>query len=724
MFSKPCGLQRNKSNKCACSDCVPFSTGTQVPGSNQLRKPPPERSGLPLVEQKPGAPGAAHTSKKPCVFRHFRSLQAPIWVFDIDNSRVVSANSSACRLWDADSEKELLSRDLSTDMSSTVAERLRQYQKSFLREAVRFDEMWTLYPKGNPVQVKVVFSGFRLAGGRMAMLCEVSRELDEEPETIRAIEALLYTDVMISLYGADGRVLYSNPSARRSLLDAQNPFKTRVNSPCVLKAIASSLARHGEFRGVSEVNTSAGLSWHNISIKQCSDAVTGNAAMLVTERDVTDMKKAQERESYLAFHDPLTGLYNRTYLQKIEGALASRAEGARTFSALLYIDLDRFKQINDSMGHEFGDTVLTTVAQRLRMMVREQDTVFRLGGDEFVVIVSTNSENIQSIAQRICDAIAQPMRINHKEHSITCSIGIARYPADGEQFDTLMRNADLALYAAKKSGRKIHRFFDASMHEEAKKRFELEADIQRALANKEFVLHYQPRVDIVSNLIVGAEGLARWKHPERGLVMPGEFIPLCEETGLIEQLGEQVLMIAAKQQAAWLAAGHKILVSANLSPRQFHSDNLLPLVRSLAQIPGVEPSLLEFEITENVLMGNNEQVMKTLSEIQALGFNIALDDFGTGYSNLAYIPRYPIGCIKIDRSFVEQLPHSAPIIGLILSLGNQIGAKVIAEGVETRKQLNQLKKWKCEEYQGYLFQRPASAEKITLMLEKQAKTLK
>lgn len=654
-------------------------------------------------------------------FDAYRRLKTPIWVHDIDRGQHLFANLPACAMWKAENEADLLCRTFE-DMSTTVHERLRQYQKSFVSKDKSFSELWTLFPKGAPVHVKITYTGFPLDDGRMAMMCEALSDLEEEPETVRSAQALMHTDVMITLFdaGASGAALYSNPSSMRSLIETDDTFSARINNDAVCADIFRELAEAGECDKILQVRTAIGDRWHNMSIKSCFDAVTGDDALLVTEVDVTEMRAVQERESYLAVHDALTGLRNRAYIQNfIENAQAFKAELA-DLAAVFYIDIDRFKQINDTLGHEVGDAVLVKVAERIRSEIKAVDVVARLGGDEFIVLIKGRDQDLDEIACRIRESVCRPIGCRDRDIVVSCSIGIARYPLDGEQFDGLMRHADLALYAAKNAGRKTHRYFQPVMEEEAARRQQLESELELAMDRGEFELYYQPRAEVASNRIVGVEALVRWNNPNRGLILPGEFIPLCEETGMIERLGETVLTTAALQQASWLRDGHDIFVSANLSPRQFNSERLLPLMREIARYPGVTPSRIEFEITETVLMGDSELVLATLTEIQSLGFNMALDDFGTGYSNLAYIPKYPIGCLKIDKTFIEQLPHSSAVIGLILSLGNQIGAKVVAEGVETLNQLDQLHEWECPEYQGFLFERPQTAAAITAILEQQA----
>lgn len=653
------------------------------------------------------------------LFAAYRRLKTPIWVYDIDKGRIAFANKAALEIWQADSEVELCARDLGGDMSTTVRERLGQYQKSFVTQNRYFSELWTLFPKGEPVHITVVFFGFTLTDGRMAMLCEVvSKNLDEEPETIRSTEALLHTDVMITLFDANGQVLYTNPSSQRSLLDHDESFRARIDDDYLYDHVVGQFQVHGEYQDVVKVQTSAGEKWHNMTIKSCPDSVSGKPAFLMTEVDVTAMKKVQERESFLALHDPLTGLFNRSFVQKyIEDNDALKRDHPK-LRALFYIDIDRFKTINDTQGHEFGDVVLAEIARRISKVLGPEHSVSRLGGDEFVIFITETDEAIDSLADQVMSCFLSPVEWKEFCTLVSCSLGIARYPHDGDVFDILLRNADIALYAAKKSGRKQYCFFEGAMYEDMVQRRQLEADILEAIEQNDFDLHYQARVDAHTKNIVGVEALARWHHAERGSVPPSEFIPICEETGMIEELGAFVLKSAVRQQAEWARAGHNIIVSINLSPRQFHAKNLLSQMQEISRYPDVIPALIEFEITESMLMGNSEQVLKLLTQIRALGFRISLDDFGTGYSNLAYIPLYPISCIKIDKSFIDQLPQSNPVIGLITTLAAQIGATIVAEGVETNEQLAYLENWPCGQYQGFLFHEPEASSGVTALLNK------
>jgi diguanylate cyclase (GGDEF)-like protein len=645
-------------------------------------------------------------------------LSTPLWIFDIDRSRVVWANKAGLDVWDADTLVELSARDLGLDMSVSVATRLRQYQEDFERRGATFSELWTLYPKGKPKTLRVAYSGIKLPDGRVGMFCEAAPYHAETPETLRSAEALLHANVMISLYDKLGQPLYRNPAARADVGVSDVPFVSRfVDQEDHLKLIAS-LYRTGEARIVARVRAADGVRWHEITARECSDAVTGSPAILISEVDVSDLKHAEERAHFLALHDVLTGLKNRTFVQQEFCNVLSGAKSQGESVGLLFIDVDRFKDINDSLGHAVGDQLLIEVACRLRTSVRETDIVARSGGDEFLVLFREpiSRDYLGGVAARIRDDLSRPMIIETQELQVTASIGISVFPVDGADIEALMKSADLALYQAKEAGRNCHIYFRPAMKERAESRLETETRLRRALEQGEFELFYQPRVSIADNCIVGAEALLRWRHPEKGLVGPSHFIALCEETGLIEPIGTWVLETAARQQKAWQDNGYRITVSVNLSPRQFRNERLLSVIRRIITATGCDPTLLELELTESMIMGNDERVASTLRVLSDLGFGISIDDFGTGYSNLAYIHRYPVNCLKIDRSFVADLTTKSAITEVIISMCHLINAKIVAEGVETEEQLTWLRDKKCHEYQGYFFSPPVALDEFDGLL--------
>ncbi|HZG16109.1 MAG TPA: EAL domain-containing protein [Candidatus Bathyarchaeia archaeon] len=436
-------------------------------------------------------------------------------------------------------------------------------------------------------------------------------------------------------------------------------------------------------------------------------------------RDITERKRTEEIINFQAFHDELTGLPNRRLLeQQLEQMLKGRKKDQSL--VVMFLDTDRFKVINDSMGHGFGDKVLQSIAQRLNESVREGDIAARMGGDEFTILLpNLSKEEAIQYADRVIEALGQPLLIDDMEVRITVSIGIAVYPGDGQDMTALMRSADTAMYAAKEKGKNQYRFYESSMNEQVYERLLLENELYKALEREEFMLHYQPQVSLATNEIVGVEALVRWKHPEKGLVPPGQFIPLAEETGLIVPIGEWVLREACTQNMRWLTDGFPPLrMSVNLSTRQFWKKNIVETVAQILEETGMDPSYLELEITESIMMDVNRSI-STLQALKELGVHIAIDDFGTGYSSLTYLKRFPLDRLKIDQSFVRDLlhdSHNEAIVATIISMAHHLGLYVVAEGVEQKEEANFLVNQKCDEAQGYYISRPVPADEISKIL--------
>ncbi len=435
-------------------------------------------------------------------------------------------------------------------------------------------------------------------------------------------------------------------------------------------------------------------------------------------------KQAEEALQFVAKHDALTKLSNRImFHDRLELAVARAKRNGRRL-AVMFIDMDRFKVINDTLGHEAGDTLLREVAKRLTGTLRTSDTVARLGGDEFVVLIEelTDPVHLGAIAQKLIDELAAGFLISGQEYHITASIGISTYPDDSDDIQTLLKNADIAMYRAKEQGRNAFQFYSAQMNVHSIERLALESRLRRALERHELVLHYQPRIDIRSGRITGVEALVRWQHPELGLVPPGKFIPLAEETGLIGPIGEWALAAACTQHRAWEREGlGHLRVAVNLSPRQFQQGDLLKSVAQVLAQTGCNAKSLEFEITEGMVMRNPESAVTLLQQLKDLGIHIAIDDFGTGYSSLAYLKRFPIDSLKIDRSFVMDVPEDADDVAInvaVIAMAHSLGLKVVAEGVETQEQFDFLRKEGCDEMQGYFFSKPLPVEQVTALLLK------
>ena len=436
-------------------------------------------------------------------------------------------------------------------------------------------------------------------------------------------------------------------------------------------------------------------------------------------------QELEQRLEHMAHHDALTNLPNRLRLrQAMENELARVQRGESV--AVLCLDLDHFKSVNDTLGHPVGDRLLEAVAERLRQNVRDVDIVARVGGDEFAIVqvAAEQPRGAIILADRLIETLAKPFDLDGHQVVIGTSIGIALAPLDGLDTDQLIKNADMALYRAKADGRGVFRFFEPEMDAKMQARRTLEIDLRKALAEGEFELFYQPLVNLASNEVSGFEALLRWNHPTRGLVPPSEFIPIAEEMGLIVPLGERILRQACAEAAGW---PDDIKVAVNLSPVQFKSKTLALAVTSALASSGLPPHRLELEITESVLLQDNETTLTTLHQLRQLGVRISMDDFGTGYSSLSYLRSFPFDKIKIDQSFVRDLSgkeDSLAIIRAVAGLGRNLGMATTAEGVETREQLGYLRQEGCTEVQGYLFSRPLPARNIIPLLESVRKELR
>ncbi|QJR16872.1 sensor domain-containing phosphodiesterase [Usitatibacter palustris] len=440
-----------------------------------------------------------------------------------------------------------------------------------------------------------------------------------------------------------------------------------------------------------------------------------------TTTNVTKRKAAEERAEYLATRDALTGLPNRVLLHdRLEQCIVNAARNQVGF-AFMFIDLDRFKTINDSLGHQVGDELLKRVAARLTACVRASDTVARLGGDEFAVILENlrddDDEGAQQVAEKMIAAMGAPMLVNNQHLNTSCSIGISLYPVDGKDSATLMKNADVAMYYAKDKGRNNYQFFSSEMNARAQERLSVENYLRLALRRGELVVHYQPRMKVATGELAGVEALIRWQHPRRGLLPPNRFIEVAEESGLIVPIGEWVIENACKQVRQWqLAAKKDLQLSVNVSIGQvIDGDRLFAAVQRALALSGIDPATLELELTESLLMQNIDEKVALLNRLGKLGVGLAIDDFGTGYSSLSYLKALPVDSIKIDSSFVRDIhadPNDEAIIRAILAMAHSMGLRVVAEGVETPEQLAALRELGCDEYQGFLTSAALPAEEF------------
>ncbi|HJU70555.1 MAG TPA: EAL domain-containing protein [Paucimonas sp.] len=427
---------------------------------------------------------------------------------------------------------------------------------------------------------------------------------------------------------------------------------------------------------------------------------------------------AEQQIKFLAYHDTLTGLPNRLLAQDRFEQAAAHAGRTGTQVALLFLDLDHFKTINDSLGHASGDALLKEIAVRLGECVRDTDTCSRQGGDEFLIVLPElhDADTTAGVLLKIMEKLQAPFEFGGQELATTASIGIAIYPDDGENFDTLLKKADTAMYRAKEAGRSTYRFFDEQMNIEAVEHLSTRNGLRKALERDEFVLYYQPQVDLASGAVVGAEALIRWNHPKLGLVAPAKFISVAEDSGLIVPIGEWVMREACRQGMAWKKAGlPDIRIAVNLSAVQFKRGNLEQTIVNALQESGFDPACLELEITESLLIQNVENVLASIKRLKQLGVTLSIDDFGTGYSSLSYLKRFAVDKLKIDRSFVRDIatdPDDAAIVHAIIQMGRSLNLKIIAEGVEDEAMLERLRRFRCDEAQGYYFARPMPADEF------------
>jgi diguanylate cyclase (GGDEF)-like protein/PAS domain S-box-containing protein len=445
-------------------------------------------------------------------------------------------------------------------------------------------------------------------------------------------------------------------------------------------------------------------------------------------REITDKKRAEERIQYLATHDSLTDLPNRVMFNQLLGIAIASARRYDRKLAVLFIDIDRFKVINDALGHEAGDQLLREVAARLKQTLRASDVIARLGGDEFVVLVQevTETSQTETIARKILSAVIRPMMVAERECRVTVSVGVCVHPGEGQDERSLLKNAEMAMYLAKEEGKNNFQFYSPAIQTQSLEPLALETNLRGALERNEFSLHYQPKVNLKTGAITGSEALLRWHSAELGSVSPVQFIPLAEETGLIVPIGKWVLNTACAQNVAWQRQGFPAMqVAVNLSPRQFTDENLLGDIADALKDSGMAPDLLELEITEGMVMHNADRAIKLLRAIKQLGVRLAIDDFGTGYSSLAHIKRFPIDTLKVDRSFIRDIPNDADdkaITEAVIALGRTLNLTVVAEGVETREQAAFLREHACDEMQGFYFSKPVPPDQFAALLLESSKT--
>jgi len=629
-------------------------------------------------------------------------------------------------------------------------ERVREEMRTGLLLSNRFDteyrifhangEIRWVWERGmgvlNPVGDIVAVDGFVQDITERKESQEALREAERRYYELfeNAIEGIFRTTV-------DGKYIDANPALAR-IYGYDSPDELMESLNDIRNQLYVNPRRRDEFmdliaaRGIvssfeSQVYRKNGeVIWISENARAVHDSEGRIVCFEGTVEDITELKLYQARIEQQAHYDALTGLANRTLLQdRLSHAIRS-AKSYGSSLAVVFVDLDRFKYVNDSLGHHVGDELLRSMAERLKASVRESDTVARIGGDEFVLLINGygDPETVAPVLERLMAEVSRPWATSQGEFNVTCSIGVALYPTDGATAEELLKHADSAMYRAKEKGRNNFQFFTAELNALITERLELESNLRRALERDQFSLLYQPRMDLHTGRIIGVEALLRWTLANGEQISPSRFIPIADEVGLMVPIGRWVLREACRQAKAWQDQGiPPMIISVNVSARQFRQDNVVDMIEEVLRETGLDPTLLEVELTESALMYDADQYVSMLDKISDLGVSIALDDFGTGYSNLSYLKRFPVDRLKVDKSFVHDITHDADdatIVRAIIALGHNLGLKVVAEGVETEQQVAFLLDNDCDELQGNYFGRPMHPSALVPLLRNAKQILK
>ncbi|MYM24763.1 EAL domain-containing protein [Duganella sp. FT135W] len=665
----------------------------------------------------------------------FEAHPHPMWVYDLQTLRFLVVNAAAVAQYGY-TEAEFLHMTIRDIRPPEQLERLAQNLAAAPAKGAEQSGVWTHRRRdGSRMQVDVSSHSITLSGrpARLVFAHDIS-EREQLKLALqlrgRALEASVNA-IVITVHAADGDLIeYANPAVTRllghtpdsvlgrrleSLLDLQMHDEQRQSLSAAMQSQqAMTLLLRPRHRDGAQLWTQL-----HVAPVHAAEGAIGHHVCVLT--DMTAIMEYQAQLEHQANHDALTGLPNRALLKDRMAQAVTFSQRFQHSLWLLCIDLDNFKLINDHLGHQVGDQLLCAIAQRLCDGAHEGDTVARLGGDEFVLLLPVaNQRPMASILALLQETVAAPVTLGDQVVTVTCSIGISIYPADGSDADQLLKHADIAMFRAKEAGRNQSQFYEAAMHARIAERALIESELRFALARNQLSLVYQPKVDLHSGAITGMEALIRWQHPTLGAVSPARFIGVAEETGLIVAIGQWVLRTACAQNKAWQLAGLPPLrVAVNLSARQFRDHILQHEVRTALEESGLEAQYLELELTESLMMNNVDNVVAVIADLKQLGIALSIDDFGTGYSSLAYLKQFPVDYLKIDQSFTREMltePKVAAIVRSVIALGQSLGFKVIAEGVETAEQLDYLRQHACDEMQGYYFSRPLSPEAFAELL--------
>jgi diguanylate cyclase (GGDEF)-like protein/PAS domain S-box-containing protein len=661
-----------------------------------------------------------------------------IVLIDRATMRFIDMNNTACRLLGYTRE-ELLQMGPQDVLPTSRADLERIYDE-FIANPTHTHGMQSYYRRKDGTAFAFESTRHVLRSGDTYIIAAISRDITpriEAEEALRSSEERFRSLTSLSsdiYWEQDEQFRFTKMSGTGSRRVNLKTFRTIGKKRWEQNYVNMSadqwadhialLEAHKEFRDMElcRLDESGNKIWISISGEPVFDSSRVFRGYRGVGKDITERKLDEERIQFLANHDALTTLPNRTMFNEV---LTIAIQSARRYNrnfAVLFIDLDRFKNINDTLGHDAGDKLLQQMGKRLLETMRTSDVVARLGGDEFVVLVQEISEakQVASVARKVLSALVQPMTIQGQECRVTASIGICMYPSEAQDELALMKNADIAMYRAKEDGKNNYKFYSEEMNVHSFERLALETSLRRALERSEFLLHYQAKVDLKSGNITGVEALVRWQHPDMGLVPPAQFIPLAEETGLIVPIGKWVLHTACAQNVAWQRQGlPPVRMAVNLSARQFGDDDLVEDVADALSSTGLQPDLLELELTESVVIQNTQRAGQVVNDIKKLGVRLAIDDFGVGYSSLTHLKRFPIDTLKVDRSFIRDLPDDAEdkaITEAIIAMGKSLNLTVVAEGVETQEQQNFLKELACDEMQGYYFSKPIASDAFAELL--------
>jgi len=658
-----------------------------------------------------------------------------MWVYDLETLRFLVVNAAAVAQY-GHTEAEFLQLTIRDIRPPEQQERLTQNLAAAPLKGAEQSGIWThMRRDGSRMQVDVSSHSVTLSG-RPARLVFAHDITEREQLKLalqlrsRALEASINA-IAITTHTAEGELIeYANPAFIR-LFDHTpatvlgRRLETLLDLPPQdeqYQALQGAMqSQHEETLLLHPQHRDGTQLWTQLHVAPVHAAEGGIGHHVCVLTDMTAIMEYQEQLEHQANHDALTGLPNRVLLKDRMAQAVTFSQRFKHSLWLVYIDLDNFKIINDHLGHQLGDRLLCVIANRLRGCANDGDTVARLGGDEFLLLLPiANQRPMASILQQVQEAVAAPVTLEQQVLTVTCSIGISVFPADGADPEQLLRHADIAMYRAKEAGRNQVQFYEEDMHARVAERALIESELRYALARNQLSLMYQPKLDLHSGEVTGMEALIRWQHPTLGAVSPARFIGVAEETGLIVAIGQWVLRTACAQNKAWQLAGLPPLrVAVNLSARQFRDHVLLSEVRAVLHDCGLQPQYLELELTESLMMHNVEDVVGLVHDLKALGIALSIDDFGTGYSSLAYLKQFPVDYLKIDQSFTREMltePKVAAIVRSVIALGHSLGFKVIAEGVETAEELAYLRQHECDELQGYYFSRPLTPDAFAALI--------